>query len=85
MNVIKVKLRLCESSVKSLKTLLFDVTLSGTNILRDVVHVSGRALEQCYLSLNSLMKVKVVMLKDQTEKTQSCLVYMGILAIGPFN
>jgi len=37
MNVIKVKLRLCESSVKGLNTLLFDVTLSGTNILRDVM------------------------------------------------
>jgi hypothetical protein len=37
MNVIKVKLRICESSVKSLKTLLFDVALSGTNILRDVI------------------------------------------------
>ena len=36
MNVIKVKLCLCESRVKSLKTLLFDVMLSGTNILRDV-------------------------------------------------
>ena len=38
MNVIKVKLRLCESSVKSLKMLLVDVTLSGTNILRDVIN-----------------------------------------------
>ena len=37
MNVIKVKLRLCESNVKSLTTLLFDVTPSGTNILRDVI------------------------------------------------
>ena len=36
MNVIKVKLLPCESSVKNLKTLLFDYTLSGTNILRDV-------------------------------------------------
>ena len=34
MNVIKVKLRLCESSVKSLKTLPFNVTL---NILRDFI------------------------------------------------
>jgi hypothetical protein len=37
MNVIKVKLRLCQSSVKSLKTLRFNVTLSGTNILRDFI------------------------------------------------
>ena len=33
---------LCESSVKSLKTLLFEVTLSGTNILRDVCSVLHR-------------------------------------------
>ena len=51
MNVIKVKLRLCESSVKNLNTLLFDVTFSGTNILRDVLYITLITLSELFLSM----------------------------------